>query len=1005
MFPKARGKRKQVKTACIVCARGKRACDGNFPCGRCVRLGKEEDCCPVVRRKRTPRDDEDGTGAMAPPAMGAPQPPHHLAAGPGNSHMHQQAHGYSGHAAHMHQAHPGAVHHMSAQADGSGTRAPVHPASSSRVAVPRAVMMHDGRMVQHQMHPGMPPGMGFAGHGPVPMPTASSRMPTHHHQHTGNGLFPGHAAQYGHQMHHPHHQPLQYLPSQFPRMAPLPSAQDYALLSARPYVPGPSADVRAAAAALTGASAFASSSPPEQHAIRPPSMTLLGAAGAGETSATPGVSVGDASGKAARPAPRPAPALAPASRAPVRDGPAVRPPDISSRDGPGSAPAAPPARSGEVEECVDHEGSKFPHVVLASPDPTDSQAASGHASATGGDAPEKALSDRSQSSRADCRGPAAGGRMLTIGVGGAVPLMPADAASLCEALELAASLEKAPLAKAVEAIRDLPMPTVIVEYDDVSRLPLDAVPAMLATPHSDSQSMSSGPVAAKRARESFADESGSLTDSRADVAGLPSKRARPAEDAAGATSVSTPGERPAAAGQAAAVSSAEGPQAAEAAVKDLGSNGHAADSSSTCAERLTPSHAHDGGVPGARGRSAAAFGEAGHKDSGHDAEVADEYEDDEDDEPMQWAPIALESNDLAVRLFNNTRQQVAEDAKNGVELAWIHPHDVARRATVSIKANSRRMSQFTYDGLYISRVHPPPGQAVTKDGVALVPFATFRATEVMVFFYDGHSDRLKRSFTFWVGIVPTGSVLPAGTLVVPKHVSQSLESSRQHRLQSSEGEHGSAPTSPRLVAGSGGTDAADAEPSAVSAEVAVSRGEPFVPATSAPDVDAWALARSHVEQGHLSSEPGELPASMFAPGIQRSHPTFTSGYSTAMSGIHHQRPPLPRRAPYSDAMDADSGTERHSGLWAHSIGGVAGLFPLAGAMASVREHQLPHHFQSSGPAPRPLLQMQMQQQQQQQQMAMAQQQRQMNPHPGNGAHGHGPSHAQHFGSQGWPATR
>ncbi len=916
---------------------------------------------------------------------------------------------------------------MAAQADGSGARASVHAASAGRVAVPRALMMHDGRMVHHQMHPGMAPGMGFGGHGPMPMQAASSRMPTHP-QHPGAGLLPGHAAQYGHQMHQPHHhQHLQYLPSQLPRMAPLPSAQDYALLSARPYIPAPSADVRAAAAALAGASSFASSAPPDQHQIRPPSMTFVGGGGAAELPAAAGALVGEAGAKGARTGARPQPTQLPTSHASVRDGPAVRPPDISERDAPASGQTS-LSRGASREEGAAPKAGNLPQVVVASPEPEEAPPTSGP-SPQGADAPGKALSDRSQSSRSDCRGPAAGGRMLTIGVGGAVPLMPADAASLCEAIALANSLEKAPLAKAVEAIRDLPMPTVIVEYADVSRLPLDAVPAMLATPHSDSQSMSSGPVATKRRRESFADDGGaSGGEAGGDASGLASKRPRPAEEPTEANATSSSAERPPAGPQPAesaeqaASAAAPGQPAAAAAAAEPASNGQAADSASTCAERSTPSRGPPG-TAGARNRSAAAFAEAGRKDGDQEDDIADEFGDDDDDDddddvPMQWAPIALESNDLAVRLFNNTREQVAEDAKNGVELAWIHPHEVARRATVSIKANSRRMSQFTYDGLYISRVHPPPGQAVTKDGVALVPFATFRATEVMVLFYDGRSDRLKRTFTFWVGIVPTGSVLPAGTLVVPKHVSQSLESTRRPGQQSADGEHGSAPASPRLVVGNGGAagsaatgaaaaeaaGAAAASEAAVSTAAAVSRGEPFVPARSAPAIDAWALSRSHMEQGHLTSEPGEVPASMFAPGIQRSHPAITGGYSTAMSSMHHSRPPAPRHGPYSDAMDADSGPEHQSGLWAHSIGGLAGLFPLASAMASVREHQLPQHFLTAGPSSGALVHLQ-----HQQQMSLAQQhqhqQRQMNSHPGSSDHGHGSSHAQPFTSQGWAATR
>jgi len=499
--------------------------------------------------------------------------------------------------------------------------------------------------------------------------------------------------------------------------------------------------------------------------------------------------------------------------------------------------------------------------------------------------------------------------------------MPADAAALRDGLEIAAGLGKVSLAEALDAILPLPLPVIVIEYDDVSRMHPDDVVAIGAAPSSDSRSTPSG-------------AHGELEDGRTGTDTLTAMAAR-ADVTAG------PGAAGAAAEPAGApkrLRAEDGPDSAPDGKRAKGpGTGDASYSSSAAA----PGHGTSAG------------GRAG-TDRGDD----DAADDDDDDTPVQWGAVALENNDLALRLFNNSREQLLEDSREGRELPWIHPHEAVRRATVGIKAHSRGMTQYTYDGLYVARVTPSPGPAVDFDGVALVPFATFRATEVLVQFFEGPSRRLKRTITFLVGVVPTGTVLHAGTLVVPKQVTSSLGSVAK-ASGASFADEAAATASPRqptavVAVSSSGDGIPPLPPSAVggaasSAMTLPSKDEPHVVQPPHPELEAWAMARQHMERGRLDTEPRELHESMFfgdvVPRAHRARPVHAPASSAGMVAHRHS--------------GGAPGAERPSSLYAHRVGSIAGLIPFLGNTVSIREEQLAAHFdqasrhhpQLAGPGP------------------------------------------------------
>lgn len=358
-----------------------------------------------------------------------------------------------------------------------------------------------------------------------------------------------------------------------------------------------------------------------------------------------------------------------------------------------------------------------------------------------------------------------------------------------------------------------------------------------------------------------------------------------------------------------------------------------------------------------------------------------------------WEPIVLESNEAALRLFNNSRDQVVADATAGIELPWIHPHEAMRRATIGIKATSRRLTKYSYDGLYVSRVIPPPGRSVTREGAAIVPFTSFRATEVLIVCYDGQSSRIKRSLAFFVGAVPTGVVLPVGTIVTPRHLNKSmtkaaddaksmsadvLKAADDAKSMSSSnntsaaaspwviGAAASAPLSPslQLPAGQVAVSAAGTTSSASLPAAPVSGADdsrPVLSPTGQMAANALALAHEHIRAGNLDMEPRVLHSASFQGALPRV-PKSQAGISVAgrdtarldASRMLHHSVQVPMQMAMqmqasgrllpSPPQAMDDRSSRHPALYSMPVGNIARLMPWIGSASSIRERDLPATF-------------------------------------------------------------
>jgi hypothetical protein len=667
-----RSKRKQVKVACVVCARGKRACSGEpFPCERCVRLGRGSECVPVSRQKRG--NSEDGEPEMDYEAY-RPEPSSMHPAGT------QQPPGWM---------HPQMYYGMQPQMPFAA-----YPGEPMGGIAPNVG--------------GMPPyGGGGMEHVP-PYAMHSARHPSPESEHSSRVLHAMGAP-------HGHSDPTSYVDSyyqgfppqpraymlptgQIVRLPPLPGQSELALLHARtppqpmwqqamappplghfspsPAPPsalmnpagemshvasGPTPDVQSAAVALTSSVRnMMSQHPGDPPFEAPPMERFLPPKTAGSTEPT----VWDlASQRVAQKAP-------PTTAAPQE-------PVKRDREDEDASPPKRPKRDPAVEPPASNVNSSSSN----GPNPETSQP------------PTTTAAPKRTNGTTALRGPSLGGRSVTLGVGGGVPLMPSEAIALRDCLSKIAKARSWPSAKLAELIRSFPIAASFVDYGN-----------------------STGTDAATGAAlQGNADRSPSKNNS-------------------------------------------------------------------------------------------------------------------------DWGPVALAANEECHRVFNSSSAQMHADAVENSNMAWIHPYEAVRRLTVVIKAQSRRLKQYTYDGLYVARVVPPPGPGVDEHGVALVPYASFRATEVVNVVYDGTSSRPKRAITFFVGVVPTGAVLPAGTVISADHVIAALEEETK-----------------------AGADASD-EASSKRDEAATDDGGAST-SISRPELAEhqhalWDATRHYAAQSHLEYEPG-----------------------------------------------------------------------------------------------------------------------------------------------------